>query len=780
MISFAINCARRLSAFTVIVIILCSGSIALAQVAIDDFDSHQWQYAFGFAAASGTPVPLTTQRFDEGKQAMAFALQLSGDSGFAGIWTETLPNAQALQIASASLDVYIEADPGYTKVPGVKLEVAKAAGGIDGGENDTPPLNAWTTISYSPGSTVSVSQLKVIIIDSPGGGSNTGVFRFWVDNFRINSQLYDGFERHTRDGVITTPYQTDNSSGFSTHGGTFLTPAGPSPDRGTFCYRLNWTSDADQVVGIEDTFTTTVDLGFATTTSLRVYVPGGSALPAGYTTTGVDSSNNVSNPISSISSVTANDIWTTVSFNSMSLGGNGFDRSHVRQLRVRATGAGASGTLYLDTIQYEAILTDEISYSSFMYFWNQAKPSTGLVPDKLSASDICSIAATGFGLAALPVGVERGYITHAQGEARALLTLQTLQNTPAQRYGLWSHYLDANTGEPATGGWETAASTIDSALCVAGALTAGHYFGGQCDIIANQLFSAMDWKAFADPAQGNRVRMVWTPDIPGNMAGTGTFSAQTWDWYTDETLLISLLGISAPDSSKRLAASAMSNWNRPIGTYNGHTYIYSFPGSLYTYTFAQCYYDFRRTGSDINTIDWWTNTAAATAANRDWCRNHSGTYPTYSMNRWGMSACTVPSGYGVPGHQPRGAAGDDPEGGTLAPYGAAMAMPWLPGDSLAALAEMRNFTVGGTSIWRSVATGGYGFLDAFNVTANWVSDDVLGIDQGPMLLCIENSRTGLVWNQFMSQQVIRDGLIRAGFSTTGTASSVDGDWTLFQ
>lgn len=408
-------------------------------------------------------------------------------------------------------------------------------------------------------------------------------------------------------------------------------------------------------------------------------------------------------------------------------------------------------------------LLEEITAASFQYFWNEANKATGLIPDKKSMHDTCSVAAMGFGFAALPVGVERHYITREQGQARALLALHTLQNTKATKYGMFSHFLDGRTGGPATTGYETAASTVDSALCIAGALTAGQYFGGEVQAAAQQLYARMDWKAFIDPEKKNQVRMVWIPATPTDLTGPGKFGAPTWDWYTDEGLLITLLGIAAPDPAKRLDPVSMSNWNRPVGTYRNHTYVYSWPGTLFTYVFAHCYYDFSRTGPDRNGINWWTNTAEAAAANRDWCRDNATSVATYGMNRWGITASTTPGGYGVPGHQPRGDAGDKIEQGTIAPYGAAMALPWLSMDSMDALTEMRSLKIGGKPLWKSAETGGYGFWDAFSISEKWVSDDVLGIDQGPMLLCVENARTGLIWKLFMAQPAIQDGLLRAGF-----------------
>src|SRR5690606_11477865 len=119
-----------------------------------------------------------------------------------------------------------------------------------------------------------------------------------------------------------------------------------------------------------------------------------------------------------------------------------------------------------------------------------------------------------------------------------------------------------------------------------------------------------------------------------------------------------------------------------------------------------------------------------------------------------------PTGYAVPGHQPRGASGSNPVGGVIAPYGAGMAVLWEPNDAISALRHMKGLSINGKPVW---TPSGHGFVDAFNVDENWTSPNLFGIANGPMLLCIENARTGMIWNLFHSNQHIADGMLRAGF-----------------
>lgn len=404
----------------------------------------------------------------------------------------------------------------------------------------------------------------------------------------------------------------------------------------------------------------------------------------------------------------------------------------------------------------------EIERGAFQFFWKEGDPRSGLVPDKTGVPE-CSVAGAGFGLAALPVGVERAYITRAEGEARALAILRTLQASDACHAGVFAHFIDISTGKTTRRGYQHNASTIDTALLLAGALTAGEYFKGEARRLADGIYGRVNWRAFLDPKTG-MVHMSWKPAAWNAMEGEGEFTKSSWNHYTDETLLVVLLGIAAPNPAFRLAPETLTNWKRPAASYKGESFIYSYPGTFFTYTFAQCFIDFRRVGKDPLGVDWFQNTVRAAEANRDWCRDRAARFATYGQDRWGVTAGSGPDGrYIVPGGLPRGAKGESPEEGTLHPYGAAMALPFLPADAMAALRHLRDFKVGDRPIWHAPELGGYGFPDGFNVDRKWIADRVFAIAHGPMLLLIENARSGMVWDAFMAHPAIKEGLQRAGF-----------------
>ncbi len=409
-------------------------------------------------------------------------------------------------------------------------------------------------------------------------------------------------------------------------------------------------------------------------------------------------------------------------------------------------------------------LLEEISEAAFLFFVKEADPESGLVRDKTGV-EFCSIASVGFGLAAMPIAAEREWLSHQEAESRVLRALRTLASSSAHHHGVFCHYIDLHTGEATRLGYEQVASTIDTALLMAGAITAGRYFSGECGKLAEDLFSRVNWRRFVNPDKC-QVYMAWQPEHFDNTNGPGRFRKATWNWYTDEALLICLLGLSAPNERYRLPTNCLIKWKRPRGRYgNGEQFIYTWPGTFFTYTFAHCFYDFRNTGRDAQGVDWFENTRRAAAANREWCRDNATRFRTYGRDRWGITACSGPGNrYIVPGHQPRGAKGNAPAGGTLAPYGAAMALPFLRDDAIAALRHMRNLNVDGRPIWRDPEQGGYGLPDAFNIDEDWISDRTFGIAHGPMILMIENARSGLVWKLFMSNKHIQAGISRAGFA----------------
>jgi len=224
-----------------------------------------------------------------------------------------------------------------------------------------------------------------------------------------------------------------------------------------------------------------------------------------------------------------------------------------------------------------------------------------------------------------------------------------------------------------------------------------------------------------------------------------------------------------------LAPDAYYRLKRPMGKNgDGPSYVVSWPGALFTYIFSHCWIDYRelgaddprRFGVDAVPIDWFENSRQAVLAHRRRCAEQSKRFKTFSADRWGLSACAGRDGYIVPQVRPNASNTDEWFEGTVAPYAAASAIMFTPLESLEAIRAFRNLTddAGKPVAWRDPAAGGYGFVDSFNLDQGFASDDYVGIDQGPILLGIENARSGLIWKLFMRSATARRALERLGLN----------------
>lgn len=400
-------------------------------------------------------------------------------------------------------------------------------------------------------------------------------------------------------------------------------------------------------------------------------------------------------------------------------------------------------------------LLDRVSRAAFGYFLHECDPTTFLTRDS-NQGPLVSVAACGFGLSALCVGAERGWMARDEAARRAGAMLDALVAQTNNRVrGVHFHYLEGD-GSRSTHGYEDVVSTVDSALLGWGAVAAGEYFGGSVKAAADRMIREMDWRFFV--REHHRVAMAYRPQ-------EGRFDG-AWDYYTDEALLIALLGLSAPDESRRLDLRTYRSFRRERKSHAAvKNVIVSWPGALFTYTFAHVWLDFRTLGRDRDGVDWFENSVKAVRAHRAYAIELSRTYRTFGENAWGLTASSGPDRTYVVGGAPPCGGSPNPAGGTLAPYGAAMSVPFLPKESLAAIRhyyEMRG-PDGKRMLWRDPEEGGYGLVDAYNLDRGWVSDETQGIDHGPMLLLIENYRSGLLWRTVLQNDYVRAGLRRAGF-----------------
>ncbi|MBP3961727.1 glucoamylase family protein [Paenibacillus lignilyticus] len=398
-------------------------------------------------------------------------------------------------------------------------------------------------------------------------------------------------------------------------------------------------------------------------------------------------------------------------------------------------------------------LTDEQlleleSKRSFYFFWEEANsdkesPGFGLIVDRAPGdASMCSVASVGFGLTALMIGVEREWISRSQGYERALGTLNTLLEHAEQVNGFFYHFLDMHTAKRYR---DCEVSVIDTAIALCGAIAAGEYFG--CDVRerAQQLYERIDWNWYRDP-ETNQFYMGYAPE-------RGFFGR--WDLYAEQFMMYFL---AAASPTHPVDPSMFYDFGRQYGTYgNNPPFIYTWLGSLFAFQFSHAWFDLRGR-VDRDHIDWWENSVVATRVNRDYCIANQAVFRTFGPDAWGLTACDGPTGYsGRYGAAPSGrdSANDQhvPDG-TVPPAGAAGSIPFMPQEVISAL---RNYYENYPQLW-----GQYGFKDSYNldVTPAWFADDVIGIDKGITLLMIENYRSGLVWNYFMKNRYVREGLMK--------------------
>lgn len=392
-------------------------------------------------------------------------------------------------------------------------------------------------------------------------------------------------------------------------------------------------------------------------------------------------------------------------------------------------------------------LLQDVQYRAFRFFWEKAEATTGLVNDRarndgLDTYMVASTASTGYALAALPVAVERKWISRAQAETRARRTLNFLLQTMPHVRGWCYHFVDKRNGQRV---WNSEVSTIDTTLLVCGALTCGQYLGGDIAQKADALFARLDWNWMRTNGgtQPNK-RLVshgWKPEEG--------FLPYNWDDYNEGTLL-TLLGMGAAQNP--LPADCWTALMRRHFTYGGVETLTG--GPIFLHQMPHAYLDFRGQ-RDILGYDYEVCSRNAIQIHRQFCADRASQRMTYRAGYWGLNASDGPQGYrayGIPA----------PEDGTISPTGAMASIMF--GVQEAQGIAVKMYQQFGNAVW-----GRYGFANAFNIDADWFDTDVIGIDLGMALLAIENSRTGLVWKWFGSHPAVQRGMAAAGFHITHEA-----------
>jgi len=402
---------------------------------------------------------------------------------------------------------------------------------------------------------------------------------------------------------------------------------------------------------------------------------------------------------------------------------------------------------------FPRIPTDElltkVQERTFAYFWDYGHPVSGLARERLGSDETVTIGGSGFGLMSIPVGISRGFITREQGAERALKIVNFLKDKAVKYHGAFPHWLNGTSGATiAFGTYDNGADLVETAFLVEGLLTLRAYFDGNDATETairsgiTTIWEGVEWDWFTRGGQ-NVLYWHWSADYDWKM----NMKIKGWN----EALIIYVLAASSPTHpvSKEVYdkgwASNVKNGKQyygitlPLGeSYGGPLFFthYSFIG-LDPRTLSDAY------------ANYWEQNVAHSKINHAYCEaNPKGNYG-YSDKCWGITASDYWGGYI--------ASSPTNDTGTIAPTAALSSMPYTPEESLAAL-EYFYYKLG-KRIW-----GEYGFYDAFSLEHQWFARSYIAIDQGPIVCMIENWRTGLLWNTFMKDQDVRQGLDKLGFS----------------
>jgi hypothetical protein len=420
----------------------------------------------------------------------------------------------------------------------------------------------------------------------------------------------------------------------------------------------------------------------------------------------------------------------------------------------------------------EPSLSDEeltrIESDTFKYFADEINLENGLVPDSTKQGSPSSIAVVGFALTAYPIAVERKYLSRAEAVKRTLTTLRFFHEAPhgkepdATGYkGFYYHFLDMQTGRRA---WKSELSTIDTTYLLAGGLTAARYFDRETKAereirtLAELLYKRADWNWAQNG--GLTVTHGWKPE-------TG-FIKYRWTGYS-EALILYVLGLASPTFP--LPPESYRAWTR---TYKwkklyGHEFLYA--GPLFIHHLSHMWIDFRGIQDHYmrgKAINYFENSRRAIYAQQAYAMRNPKKFVGYDRFSWGITATDGPgpAERRINGRRVRffdykaRSFPYGPDDGTLAPWAVATSLPFAPEVVLPSLSRLNKD--------HPEMTNQYGFKCSYNPTfktngKGWVSEGYYGLDQGPIVMMIENYRTGLIWRLMRRCPFIITGLRRAGF-----------------
>lgn len=409
-------------------------------------------------------------------------------------------------------------------------------------------------------------------------------------------------------------------------------------------------------------------------------------------------------------------------------------------------------TLKFPEITDEELLT-KVQEQTFKYFWDFAHSTSGLARERNTSNNLVTIGGSGFGVMSILVGIERGFITRAQGVDR----LETIVDFLAQSdrfHGVWPHWMDGTTGDVIPfSSKDDGGDLVETAFMIQGLLTVREYLSNgtpttqEQDIIdaITTLWEEVEWDWYQQNGQ-DVLYWHWSPNFGWEM----NHKIAGWN----EALIVYVLAASSPTHSIDIDVYK-NGWASNGGMVNtgNNFYGYTLPlrndmgGPLFFAHYSFLGLDPRNLSDQY--ANYWDQNVYHSLVNQAYCEDNPSNFVGYKKYCWGLTASDNHEGYSA--HSPNN------DKGVITPTAALSSFPYTPDESMNALKHF--YYILGDKLW-----GQYGFYDAFNITEGWYASSYLAIDQGPIILMIENHRTQLLWNNFMGSSEIQSGLTKLGFT----------------
>ena len=439
-------------------------------------------------------------------------------------------------------------------------------------------------------------------------------------------------------------------------------------------------------------------------------------------------------------------------------------QNQTRHYQVRAVAGSTTGNFSLPVQAQTQTMTDEqlldmVQRYTFRYFWDYAHPVSGLARERSNGNpDIVTTGGSGFGIMAIVVGAERGWVTRTAAVDRMLQIVSFLQY--ADRFhGVfphWMHGVDGNVYPFSQ--FDDGADLVETAFLMQGLLTARQYFNqnnaneSALRAVIDGLWEDVEWDWFRRTPNGPVLYWHWSPNYGWqmNFPLRGFFEAQ----------IVYLLAVA---SSTHPVPGSLYQTGWTAGNYANNSIhfgrkIYCGPfggGPLFFAHYSYLGFDPR--GWRDNFCNYFVRNRNHSLIQQAYCQINPEQHAGYSADAWGLTSSDDPFGYQAHDIWPNN------DNGTLSPTAALSSMPYTPAESMNALRHF--YRQQGERLW-----GLYGFYDAYNLDQNWFSDAYLAIDQGPIVDMIENQRTGLLWQLFMQNTEIQPALLAMGFQPDNSAT----------